>query len=164
MTEKYFWIVLRKNDSMLKRHEDPDSAEKEAIRLAEKEKDTFFILKTVDCYAPTKVESIPLEHEGTTGDILTHCNFVRGKCMDCGGDLPKLQRDVAIDWECSCAGDCRAMIKIAAPWSITVSKFLNSYARLICNDYKNECYGCIGPSEGLECKTCQSDMKERNKR
>ena len=148
MTEKYFWVVLRKNDSMLKRHGDPDSAVKEAIRLAEKEKDAFFILKTVDCYAPTRVESIPLVHEDATGDTITPCDE---RCIGCGKKFDPNEITYFYARSNYFGKQCANCFEL---------EYKNN-----CSVYKNnECFGCIGPSEGLDCNTCQSDMKERDRR
>lgn len=58
---KPFFVVLSAEDSRLKRHDDPEVAEKEAIRLAVKEGKRFYVLCVVDVLEPTnEVKRLPL--------------------------------------------------------------------------------------------------------
>ena len=76
--EMNFYVVIKKNDLRMFRHYTLENAVKEAKRLARKNKDTFFVLETVDAhrdiprtmqvvlqelhYEPDEVKLDPLKH------------------------------------------------------------------------------------------------------
>ena len=62
MKAKKFWMILRDNpgSGSHKRHETLSEAKMEAVRLCEKERSRFFVLKAVESVQPKEV---PVELE-----------------------------------------------------------------------------------------------------